>query len=450
VYESNGSQNLAGLGWVTLAIRILSVCNSRSVTGARAMIRYPAGAGKVSQDEVQGEKVKLRSSRILRMGPCALFALLAASVSQASGQTPAQQKPLMAEDVFTNVQVLKGIPVNQFMETMGFFSAALGYNCTNCHGDQVLGNWAKYADDTPVKRTARRMVEVARTINKTLFGGREAVTCYTCHRGSPTPKIVPSLLEQYSEPPADDPDDVEISRRAPTTPTADDILNRYIQALGGAERLAALTSFVGKGNYDGFDSYHGKVAVDVYAKSTGQRTVIVHTQNGESITAYDGRNAWIMGPDKPVSVLQLVPGGDMDGVKLDADLAFPGRLKQALTGLRVGFPTTTIDDREVQVVQATAGASRVKLFFDKQTGLLTRVVRYSKTIVGPVPTQIDYSDYREVAGVKMPFQWRLTWTDGQSMYSLSEVQPNVAIDPAKFARPAAAAAPVVAPAKVAQ
>jgi photosynthetic reaction center cytochrome c subunit len=373
-----------------------------------------------------------------------------ASVLPATGQTPAQQKPLMAEDVFTNVQVLKGIPVNQFMETMGFFSAALGYNCTNCHGDEVLGNWAKYADDTPVKRTARRMVGVVTTINKTLFGGREAVTCYTCHRGSPTPKVVPSLMEQYSEPPADDPNEVEISRRAPATPTADDILDRYIQALGGAQRLAGLTSFVGKGNYDGFDSYHGKVAVDVYAKNTGQRTVIVHTQNGESITAYDGRNAWIMGPDKPVSVLQLVPGGDLDGVKLDADLAFPGRLKQALTGLRVGFPTTIIDDREVQVVQATAGGSRVKLFFDKQTGLLTRVVRYSKTMVGPVPIQIDYSDYREVAGVKMPFQWRLTWTDGQSMFSLDQVQPNVAIDPAKFAKPAAAAAPVVAPAKVAQ
>ena len=394
--------------------------------------------------------MKLGFARILRMGACPPLALLAASVLPASGQTPAQPKPLMAEDVFTNVQVLKGIPVNQFMETMGFFSAALGYNCTNCHGDQVLGNWAKYADDTPVKRTARRMVTVAATINKTLFGGREAVTCYTCHRGSPTPKIVPSLLEQYSEPPADDPDEVELSPRAPSTPTANDILDRYIQVLGGAQKLAALTSFAGKGNYDGFDSYHGKVAVDVYAKNTGQRTVIVHTQNGESITAYDGRNAWIMGPDKPVSVLQLVPGGDLDGVKLDADLAFPGRLKQALTGLRVGFPTTMIDDREVQVVQATAGASRVKLFFDKQTGLLTRIVRYSKTMVGPVPTQIDYSDYREVAGVKMPFQWRLTWTDGQSMFSLDEVQPNVAIDPAKFARPAAAAAPVVAPATVAQ
>jgi hypothetical protein len=393
--------------------------------------------------------MKVGLKRILRAGlACLLLGLL-----PASGQTGAQQKPLMAEDVFKNIQVLRGIPVNQFMETMGFFSAALGYNCTNCHGDEVLGNWEKYANDTPVKRTARRMVQVVNTINQSLFGGREAVTCYTCHRGSPTPKVVPSLLEQYSEPPADDPNEVEISeisRRAPATTTADDTLNRYIQALGGAQRLAGLTSFVGKGSYDGFDSYHGKVAVEVYAKNTGQRTVIVHTQNGDSVTAYDGRNAWIMGPDKPVSVLQLVSGGDMDGVKLDADLAFPGGLKQALTELRAGFPTTTINGREVQVVQAMAGGSRVKLFFDKQTGLLTRVVRYSKTIVGPVPTQIDYSDYREVAGVKLPFQWRLTWTDGQSMFSLDDLQPNVAIDPAKFAKPAAAGAPVVAPAKVAQ
>jgi outer membrane lipoprotein-sorting protein len=365
----------------------------------------------------------------------------------ASAQTPAQQKPLLAEDVFKNVQVLKGIPVNQFMETMGFFSAALGYNCTNCHGDEVLGNWAKYANDIPVKNTARRMIQVVNTINKTLFGGREAVTCYTCHRGSPTPKVVPSLLEQYSEPPPDDPDEVEISPRARAGAAPADTLNRYIAAIGGAQRLAALTSFAAKGSYEGFDTYHGKVAVELYAKSAGQRAVIAHTQNGDSVTTYNGSNAWIMGPDKPVSVLQLVPGGDFDGVKLDYDLAFPGGLPQALTQLRAGFPTTTINDREVQVVQAREGGSRVKLFFDKETGLLTRVVRYSQTIVGPVPTQIDYSDYREVAGVKMPFQWRLTWTGGQSMYILEDVQPNVAIDPAKFAKPVAAAAPVVAPAK---
>ena len=357
------------------------------------------------------------------------------------------QQPLMAEDVFKNVQVLKGIPVNQFMETMGFFSAALGYNCTNCHGDAVLGNWEKYADDIPVKRTARRMIQVVNTINKDLFGGREAVTCYTCHRGSPTPKVIPSLMEQYSEPAADDPNDVEISRRISAASSADDILNRYLDALGGAARVASLTSFAGRGNYEGFDSYHGKVAMEVYAKATGQRSVIAHTQNGDSVTAYDGMNAWIMGPDKPVSVLQLVPGGDMDGIKLDSALAFPAGLKQALTDWRTGFPTTLIDDRPVQVVQAIAGASRVKLFFDKETGLLTRVVRFSKTIVGQVPAQVDYSDYRDVGGVKIPFQWRLTWVDGQSIYTLDTVQPNVAIDPAKFAKPVAPEKPVVAPAK---
>jgi hypothetical protein len=363
----------------------------------------------------------------------------------AFGQAGAQQKPLMAEDVFKNVQVLKGIPVNQFMETMGFFSAALGYNCTNCHGDDVLGNWERYANDIPVKRTARRMIQVVNTINKDLFGGREAVTCYTCHRGSPTPKVIPSLLEQYSAPPADDPNEVEITRRLASAPSADAILNRYIQALGGAERLAALTSFVAKGTYEGFDSYHGKVALEVYSTATGQRTLVAHTQNGDSVTTYDGRNAWIVGPDKPVSVLQLVPGGDLDGIKLDSDLAFPGKLKQALTDWRTGFPTTTIDDREVEVVQAMAGGSRVKLFFDKETGLLSRVVRYSKTIVGSVPVQMDYSDYREVAAVKIPFQWLVTWTGGQSTYTLNDVQSNVAIDQAKFAKPVAPAAPVVAP-----
>jgi len=126
----------------------------------------------------------------------------------------------------------------------------------------------------------------------------------------------------------------------------------------------------------------------------------------------------------------------LDGVKLDSALAFPGSLKQALTGWRTGFPATSINDRPVQVVQATAGGTRVKLFFDQQTGLLTRVVTLTPTIVGPVPAQIDYSDYREVAGVKMPFEWRQTWTDGQSTYIFSEIQPNVAIDPARFGRPA--------------
>ncbi|MEQ1885637.1 MAG: photosynthetic reaction center cytochrome c subunit family protein [Bryobacteraceae bacterium] len=379
-----------------------------------------------------------------------ILALLAAAPASAQTVKPPatnQGKVLMAEDVFTNIQVLRGIPVNQFMETMGFMSAALGYNCTNCHGLDVLGNWPKYAVDTPEKRQGRRMVQIVNTINKTLFGGREAVTCFTCHRGSPTPRVVPSLMEQYSEPAPDDPNDVEPSRRQVKGPSVDEIFARYLEAIGGADKAAALTSFVGKGRYEGFDSYHGKVPVDYYTKSSGERSVVAHTQNGDSVNTYDGRNAWIAGPDKPVGVLQLVPGGDLDGAKLESVLAFPAKLKTALTDLRTGFPTTLVNEKAVNIVQGKIGTSRVKLFFDAQTGLLTRVYRQSHTAIGSVPVQIEFSDYREVAGVKVPFEWKLTWTDGQSQYNMDEMQANVSVDASKFAKPVPPAKPVVAPLK---
>ena len=146
-----------------------------------------------------------------RMMGAAIACLLGAAA--ASGQ-PAQ-KALMAEDVFKNVQVLKGIPVNQFMETMSFFSASLGYNCTNCHVADSLGNWEKYAEDVPAKRMARMMIVMVNTINKSNFGGRGAVSCYSCHRGAGHPKIVPSLAEQYGTPPPEDPNEIEIAGQAP-------------------------------------------------------------------------------------------------------------------------------------------------------------------------------------------------------------------------------------------
>ena len=343
----------------------------------------------------------------------------------------------MAEDVFKNVQVLKGISVNEFMETMGFFSAALGYNCTNCHVEESLQNWAKFADDIPAKKRARSMIAMVNSFNKNNFGGKRALTCYTCHHGAGIPKITPSLAEQYGMP-LDDPNEVEIFAADPDGPTVDQILDRYIQAAGGAQKLAQVTSFVGKGTYSGFDTSDLKVPVEVFAKTPGQRAVIVHGTQGDSTTASDGRAGWIAGPDKPLPVLALAPGADLDGLKLDAGLSFPGNIKQALDKWRVGFPATEVNDRAVDVIQgSTSHGSRVKLYFDKESGLLVRLVRFTETVVGFVPTQIDYSNYREVSGVKMPFKWAYTWTDGQSTTELSDVQTNVTIDAAKFMRPTA-------------
>ena len=93
----------------------------------------------------------------------------------------------------------------------------------------------------------------------------------------------------------------------------------------------------------------------------------------------------------------------------------------------------------MQIVQGTgAGGTRVKLYFEVESGLLVRSLRYTNIAVGLVPTQIDYSAYREVSGVKMPFHWVVTWTDGQATIDLSDLQANVPIDADRFARPAAA------------
>jgi hypothetical protein len=99
-------------------------------------------------------------------------------IGVAHSQATPDPKPLMVEEVFKNIQVLKGIPVNQFMDTMGFFSASLGLNCTYRHVTESLGNWEKFAEDGPLKRTARRMILMVNAINKDNFQGRRVVTCY--------------------------------------------------------------------------------------------------------------------------------------------------------------------------------------------------------------------------------------------------------------------------------
>src|SRR5207302_566907 len=111
------------------------------------------------------------------------------SVVMASGQVGQAQRPQMTVDVFKNVQILKGIPVDEFMDTMGMFSASTSMNCTDCHTSDNTTSWEKFANDTPLKQTARKMILMVNTINKENFKGVRLVSCYTCHQGSQRPKV---------------------------------------------------------------------------------------------------------------------------------------------------------------------------------------------------------------------------------------------------------------------
>jgi hypothetical protein len=345
----------------------------------------------------------------------------------------------MSEEAFKNIQVLRGIPVDEFMGTMGFFAASLGMNCTDCHVNESAGNWERYADDTPLKQTARRMVLMENLINRSDFGAVRMVTCYTCHRGVQHPEVTPSLAEQYGAPPPDDPDRVEVLPGAVDDPAAaEKILDKFLQAVGGAQQLAKLTSFSAKGTYAGFDTDFQKVPSEILAKAPNQLTTTNHLHGGDNTTTFDGNEAWIASADRPVPMI-LLTGGDLDGAKLDAALAFPATLKQNLTKWHAGFPPVTVGDRAAVVVEGTAAkGTRVKLFFDKDSGLLLRQTRFIDTKVGLIPLHVDYSDYRAVSGVKMPFKWQVTWVDGQSTTELANIQANAAVAAAKFVKPAVA------------
>src|SRR5919197_1200095 len=175
------------------------------------------------------------------------------------------------------------------------------------------------------------MIRMVKAINEANFGGRPFVTCYTCHRGSQKPKATPSLAAQYGEPPPDDPDEVEALPGARVTATPDQILDKYLQALGGTQALGRLTSFTGKGTYEGFDSDFGKVPVDVYAKAPDLRATVVHMASGDATSVYDGREAWLAYP-RDLQPLPFIPllDADLIGARVDAQLAFPALIKQLL------------------------------------------------------------------------------------------------------------------------
>jgi len=357
-----------------------------------------------------------------------------------SGQAPAQPKPPLVDDVFKNVQALKGISVDDFMLTMGIMSAAVGSDCVGCHPSAGTDH-VDWALDTPRKRTARRMVQMVTTLNRESFGGRQVVTCWTCHRGRDRPVTTPTLDTVYGEPALEFDD---VLTPAPGVPSVDQVVNKYLEAIGGAQKAASLTSFVAKGKSVGYRGFGGGGVVAVSARAPDKRATHIsfpeYPDRGVSVRTYDGRTGWIATPLAVVPKYEL-GGSERDGARLDAQLSFPAQIRQALADLRVG-PPTTIDGKDVTVLQGNGpNGTLATLYFDDASGLLVRLIRHGRSPIGRVPTQVDYSDYRDVDGLKFPFRWTFAWLDGRDNLEFSDVKLNVPIDAATFGEPRVAAAP---------
>jgi hypothetical protein len=210
---------------------------------------------------------------------------------------------------------------------------------------------------------------------------------------------------------------------------ADDLFDKYLRALGGAGAVDHIRSRVEKGtvNVDGKE-----VPIEIFSKDPGKRSSVMHTPDGDSATVFDGHEGWLGVPGHPVREMH---GPDVDGAAMDADLHLATHLKQMFSEIREGAPEKIEGRNAYLVVGRREGKSPVRLYFDEQSGLLVRLVRYGETPLGRLPTQIDYADYREANGVKIPFRWTLSRPAGAFTIQVSEVQQNVPVDDAKFARP---------------
>jgi hypothetical protein len=332
-------------------------------------------------------------------------------------ERPAPQEKT-AEQVYKNIQVLKGVPASQLDADMAFISGSLGVRCNYCH----VNPFEK--DDKPTKQTARQMILMVFGLNKGSFNGQGAVSCYTCHRGQTRPLSVPAVGQNLWQParPA--------AKQDAPLPGVDEILDRYVQAVGGRKAIERVTSRVWKGSRVGADGV--LVPEEVYAKAPNKLLTVTSYPNQVFRTGFDGARGWARSNQGARDLNEEMSAQ----LRREAEFYKETRLKEMYPKMTV-LGRAPVGEHEAYVVEAVPpdGVSPEKLFFDVQTGLLVRKYSEAKTILGQFPTQTDYEDYREVDGVKLPFTIRWAIPGRVWGRKITEVKQNVPLEDSLFNSP---------------
>lgn len=323
-----------------------------------------------------------------------------------------------AEQVYKNIQVLKGVPASQIDPTMALVSGSLGVKCNYCH----VNPFEK--DDKPQKLVARKMMRMVLDLNKGSFGGQAAVSCYTCHRGQPQPVSVPPLgqnLRQQTN---------QGAKEASPLPTVEQILERYVRALGGRDAVEKIRSRIIKGSRVGADGV--LVPEEVYSQAPNKLLIITSYPKLVFRTGFNGSQAWATSNE----TVRDLPAEMLEQLRREAEFYKETRLRELYAKLVV-TGRAMVGEREAFIVEATTkeGGSPEKLYFDVQSGLLLRKYTEMKTVLGQFPTQTDYEDYREVDGVKLPFNIRWSIPGRSWGRKVTEVKQNIPLDDAQFNLP---------------
>jgi photosynthetic reaction center cytochrome c subunit len=331
-----------------------------------------------------------------------------------------------------NIKVLTGMPEYQLIPTMKFFTVSLGVSCTYCHVMGKDGKMDTAADDKETKRVARGMIKMVLETNATTFHNQPQISCYTCHRGQAVPKNFSSFpVALKIMPPA--PSGLQPTATAtPALPTADEILDKYAAAIGGQAAIARIKNAVIKGTIQNASGSTGTFEADQVAPGKAYDTVT--TQRGTRVRVVNEPKGW----EKNAYGVNELSGQQLEDLKMSLALFGNLKLKDHFSKFEVAAKEK-INNRDVYVLNATrADQKREHLYFDSESGLLIRRVADTSTMIGVIPEQIDFEDYRAVDDVKLPGTVRFATVDTQNPMStrkIDKVEFNVPVDDSLFTKP---------------
>lgn len=334
-------------------------------------------------------------------------------------QTPAGEQKT-AEQIYKNIQVLTGLPASELDGVMYFMSASMGVACTHCHTNP----WE--SDAKSAKLAARKMIVMTRNLNKESFSGNPAITCYTCHRGQHNTEPLPPI--DLASTPA--PDVTSPAAKPAALPSTDEVVARYIRAVGGEAAIERLKTRVSRGAETTTNRMTPAqtLPIEIIQAAPDKLLIIRNNPRGATAEGFDGSKGWT----KELGGQREMAGKELAVTKREADFFRYLKIRESYPQMRV-LGREKIGDREVYVVGATSREDdREKLYFDVESGLLIRKYAAFKTAFGSIPEVTDFDDYREVNGVRLPF--RITWSRPPFGFvrRFTEIRLNVLVDDNKF------------------
>jgi hypothetical protein len=346
------------------------------------------------------------------------FAAYLTVSGNAQTQTGQQEKP--AEQVYKNIQVLTGLPASELDGVMLFMSASMGVGCTHCHTNP----WDR--DEKTAKTATRRMIVMTRAINKENFSGNPAITCYTCHRGQHNTEPLPPL-DIATNPAADV---TVVASKPGALPSTDEVIARYVIAIGGDTAIAKIKTRVSRGSETATNRMTPPetLPIEIIQAPPDKLLIARNDRRGATLEGFDGSKGWT----KDTRGVRELAGKELGEIKREADFFRYLKIKETYPQMRL-LAREKVRDREAYVVGATSREdSREKLYFDVESGLLVRRSLAFKTAFGSIPEVMDFDDYRDVDGVKLPFT--ITWSRPPFGFvrKLTTIKLNTLVDVAKF------------------